>query len=205
MDPHASPVILMLAAGEGRRFGGAKQLADLAGQPMVRHVARTLLQTHVPVVAVTGSYAENVESALTHLPLSVVRCETWQMGMGESLAAGTREVVRMFPDASALMVCLADQPLLSAAWLCHLLDRHAHRPDHIFATRHDGITGPPVLFPRDCLAALSALSGPHGARALLKREASRVQWLDAPDFFDVDTQEDLQRIRALLSSRPLER
>jgi len=196
-DP-ASPVILLLAAGEGRRFGAVKQLAAIAGEPMVRRVARTLLATHLPVIAVTGAYAEQVEAALRELPLRIVRCEDWMSGMGNSLAAGAREVARTFPRASSVLICLADQPMLGKASIMSMLQRHRAAPDRILVTQHDGTQGPPVLFPHDCLASLTTLCGARGARSLLEREFSRVEVLALDDGMDVDTPEDLRQVQALL-------
>ena len=195
-----SPVILLLAAGEGSRFGGAKQLAQVAGEPMVRRTARVLLEADVPVLVVTGAYADDVEAVLDDLPLSTIRCEDWQRGMGHSLASGVHALNRMFPQATAVLVCLADQPLQSSAALRDMLQRHQAVPQRILATEHDGAQGPPVLFPRDCFGALAALSGVHGARALLKQEAARVEVFTASAWMDVDTPEDLQQVRAMLES-----
>lgn len=193
-----SPVIVLLAAGEGSRFGGAKQLADIAGEPMVRRVARILLEADVPVIAVTGAYADDVETVLDDLPLQLVRSEDWQLGMGCSLAAGAREVVRTFPHASCLLICLADQPMLDKASIRSMLSRHRETPDRLLVAGHQGIQGPPVLFPRDCFATLTKLSGSQGARLVLEQEASRVDILPLGNNVDVDTLEDLQHVQKLL-------
>lgn len=193
-----SPVIVLLAAGEGSRFGGAKQLADIAGEPMVRRVARVLLEADVPVIAVTGAYADDVEAVLDGLPLQLVRSEDWQLGMGCSLAAGAREVVRTFPHASSLLICLADQPMLDQASIRTMLSWHRETPDRLIVTEHQGIQGPPVLFPRDCFGALMKLSGSQGARSVLEQEVSRVDILPLDNNVDVDTLEDLQQVQKLL-------
>jgi len=189
---HASPVVLLLAAGEGRRFGGIKQLADIAGEAMVKRAARMLLALDLPVLVVTGAYADEVEAALDGLPLSILRCHDWSLGMGHSLAAGTRALTRMYPRASAVMVALADQPLLDGVLLQDMLHRHTLAPEKILATAQHGTLGPPALFPRDCFTALAALSGPHGARGLLQHEAQRVEPFTSAHLIDIDTPADLQ-------------
>ena len=200
--PAFSPVTLLLAAGAGSRFGGAKQLADIGGEPMVRRVARALLDTDAPLIVVTGAYADEVENVLDDLPLSVARCEDWQLGMGNSLATGANELMRMFPHASAVLVALADQPLLGTAVFRAMLERHRHAPDRVLAAAHEGIQGPPVLFPRDCFAALATLSGPKGARVVLQREAARVELFAAGNVVDVDTPDDLRTVQATLDRKP---
>jgi molybdenum cofactor cytidylyltransferase len=153
VDDPASPVILLLAAGDSRRYGGIKQLAEIQGEPMLRRAARSALEQGVPVLVVTGAHAEQVEAALDAMPLRVMRFDDWHEGMGSSLAAGVRYLFAEHPQASALLLCLADQPLLDAALLRDMLQRHASAPQHILVSEQNGIEGPPVLFPRDCFAA----------------------------------------------------
>jgi molybdenum cofactor cytidylyltransferase len=202
-DTVTSTVIVLLAAGESRRYGGIKQLARIGDEPMVRRAARSALATGAPLIVVTGAHAEQVEAALADLPLRIVRCATWQQGMGSSLAAGIRDLHDRFPAASGVLLCLADQPLLDSAALTQLLIRHKQVPLQILATEQAGTAGPPVLFPRDCLAALMDWSGQLGARALLDREADRVELFVSPDAIDVDTPDDLRRVcDALSNPRP---
>ncbi|WP_158628878.1 nucleotidyltransferase family protein [Dyella choica] len=199
---HGTPAILLLAAGEGSRFGGAKQLAEIAGEAMVRRIARVLLDTDLPVWVVTGAYAAEVEAVLDDLPLKLIRCEDWQLGMGNSLATGVRSLALAFPQASAVLVCLADQPLLDIGLLRAMLQRHQQAPDRVLATAQHGTQGPPALFPRDCFKCLAALSGSHGARVVLTREAHRMELFESAGLLDVDTATDLQHVRALLTDTP---
>jgi molybdenum cofactor cytidylyltransferase len=61
----------------------------------------------------------------------------------------------------------------------------------------DGLhVGPPALFGRGCFGELVALSGDAGARALLT-QASLVE-ASSSELLDVDTAEDLARLRGLL-------
>lgn len=199
-DP-TSPVILLLAAGEGSRFGGIKQLADIAGEPMVRRVARMALNMGLPIITVTGAHAESVEAALIDLPLIITRFEDWHLGMGNSIAAGVRELTRRFPQASSTLVYLADQPSLDPTIIDAMIRRHRQAPDRLLATEGNGVLGPPVLFPRDCFDALMALSGSRGARTLLEQHASRVETFIAHDVIDVDTPDDLRRVHERLADK----
>jgi len=197
---HRGAVVVLLAAGEGRRYGGAKQLAEIGGEPMVRRAAKIALGAGAPLQAVTGAHAEAVEAALAGLPLHVVRHAGWHEGMGSSLAAGIREVQRRWPGASGALVCLADQPLLETAMLDRLLARHRDAPEAILATDLGDAAGPPALFPRDCFDTLARGSGARGAQALLRQQAARVETFAFGALPDVDTPADLQRVRQLLGA-----
>jgi CTP:molybdopterin cytidylyltransferase MocA len=199
VDNLLSPVILLLAAGEGQRYGGIKQLADIHGEPMVRRAARAALSHGVPVIVVIGAHAEKVQAVLDDLPLQIIHHDDWHQGMGSSLAAGVRYLHANYPQVSAALLCLADQPLLEAALFRQMLHRHAQAPERLLITEQNGVSGPPVLFPSDCFEALMTWSGPRGAYALIEREAARVERVASLSGIDVDTPQDLQRVRDWLA------
>jgi len=192
------PVIVLLAAGEGRRFGGIKQLADVSGEPMCRRVARQLLTLSCPLLVVTGAHADAVVAALDGLALQTLRHEAWAEGLGSSIARGARHVLQQHGPSTSVLLCLADQPLIASAHYRRMLARHLRAPDRLLGTAHGDVTGPPTLFPADCLAELAAWSDRRGARALLEREHARLERLEVAGYLDVDTQDDLDRVRAQL-------
>lgn len=205
--PGNETVVVMLAAGEGRRFGMLKQLARIDGEPMVRRVARTLLCLHRPLLVVTGAGGDDVTAVLAGLPVTCVPNPDWRDGLGASLGAGIRAVRERFPLAVSALVCLADHPLLDAHALQAMLDRHAQKPERILAAEHAGMPGPPVLFPADCFAELAAWHGAEGAQAWLCRQGTRVERVRL-DVADVDTPADLDRVQRQLArshGRPLAR
>lgn len=196
-----SPVIVLLAAGESRRFGAIKQLAQIDGEAMVCRATRTALSTGAPVIVVTGAHATEVEQTLAELPARLCRHAGWDAGMGGSLAAGILEVSTEFPQATAVLVCVADQPLMTTEVLNSMLARHRQAGDRVLATAHAGEAGVPALFPRDCFASLMRLAGNEGARGLLRQMASRVELFPNSAGPDVDTPADLQAALASLSIR----
>ncbi|WP_426703089.1 nucleotidyltransferase family protein [Rhodanobacter sp. Col0626] len=198
MTATVSPAVVVLAAGEGRRFGGIKQLAEVAGQPMVRRIACVALDSGLPVFVVIGAHADRVEAALDQLAVHIVRHPAWQAGMGSSLAAGIRCVQQTMPTATAVLLCLADQPLIDAATLKNMCIRHASAPERILVSAYGDAVGPPTLFPCDCFDALAGWNGTRGAQSLLQREAQRVDLLPLSTGLDVDRPEDLLQVRRWL-------
>ena len=183
--------IVLLAAGEGARYGGIKQLALIDNQPMIRRTARTLCATGLDVVVVTGAHAPLVEAALADLPLHIVHNPDWAHGMGGSIACG---IAHLMPgNASGALICLGDQPLLQRELLIEIIQRHARAPARIVACDNGGQPGPPVLFPRDLFNALLHFQGTAGAQALLRTHGSRVDHLAQSAGIDVDTPIDLNR------------
>ncbi|HJU27121.1 MAG TPA: nucleotidyltransferase family protein [Rhodanobacteraceae bacterium] len=195
---HEETIVVLLAAGEGCRFGTLKQLAIIDDEPMVRRVAHTLLRLQRPVLVMTGAGGEAVAAALAGLSVTCIENADWRDGLGASLGAGIRAVSERFPGASAALVCLADHPLLDARALRAMIDRHARKPERIFAADHAGKPGPPVLFPADCFPELAAWHGAEGAQAWLRRQGPRVERVPL-DVTDVDTPADLDRVRQRLT------
>ena len=102
---------VVLAAGEGARFGGPKQLAPLRGRPLLEHVVATMVAACDRVVVVFGARAEQVRAGVDLHGAEAVVCADWREGPYASLLCGL-DVLGDVPDA--VVVALGDQPLLTA-------------------------------------------------------------------------------------------
>jgi CTP:molybdopterin cytidylyltransferase MocA len=186
------PVIgVLLAAGAGARFGGEpKALAAVGGRKMYEWPLAALRDGGVDeVVVVVGATPFAVEG------VEVVRCDDWAEGIAASLRAGVAWAARE-RGASAVVVALADEPLLDARAVAKVLEARA--PDDAAAIRatYDGLPNHPTLIESSLFDAVARLHGDQGARPLLG--AARLvpcDGLGAPD--DVDTPEDLARVDRL--------
>lgn len=184
---------LLLAAGNASRFGSAKQLAPLDGVALVRRAASAVLETGLPLTVVTGAYAVEVAAALAGLPLTVIRNDDWEQGMGSSLGCGFRHLLTS--DSQAALVCLGDQPSVQAPQLLRLIEAWRASPQKMAAAVYGDALGPPCLFPRQWYEELSRWSGPQGARKLLERHPQELLRVEMPEAaVDVDTHEDYARL-----------
>jgi molybdenum cofactor cytidylyltransferase len=180
---------VVLAAGEGRRFGGTKQLAELNGTPLVLHAVRALQGTAVDeVVVVTGHDAEAVEAVLPD-GIRVVRNRDYRRGQSTSLAAALHDVA---DDVEGAVILMADQPGVTAQEIGSLLVRFGRERPRIVRLRYTDGPGPSLLS-REIFAEAAHLHGDAGARVLI---ASHPDWvdevaIDRPAPKDVDRPEDL--------------
>ena len=189
---HSALHCVLLAAGSASRYGSAKQLLPIDGEPMVRRAALAALQTGAQLLVVTGAHAAAVEAVLGGLPLELLHNPDWEQGLGSSIGCAFRRIGRSSP---ASLVFLADQPLVGARELQRLIDRGRRMPGRIIAADHGSTLGPPCLFPRRWYPQLAALSGPQGARALLLKHAAEVEPLPLPQAaIDIDTPEDYRHL-----------
>lgn len=195
---------MVLAAGEARRFGGAKVLARVGGPPLVRLAADAAQAAGlVPIVVVTGALDAEVTAALEGAPARTVRVSNPGRGLAHSIACGLRELrridgtARARPIRAAILVH-ADRPFPSAGLLRALVGLYERTGRHVAAPSFRGTLAPPVLFDRAVWPELEALRGDVGGRAVALRDPSRLALLavDAPPPSDVDTPEDLREARA---------
>ena len=192
-----SVAAVVLAAGASTRLGAPKQLVECAGEPLVRRAARAALDAGAdPVIVVLGAHADVVRPALDSLMVDVVLNEAWPTGLASSLAAGHRAA--MDARADAVLVTLADQPLVDAAALRRMLAAFPG-PHRVVASSYGDALGVPAVFGHEHVAELSALAGDAGAGAWLRHRAGAVTRvaLDGAAL-DVDTPADVARLRASL-------
>jgi len=157
---------VILAAGASRRFGSPKQLLSYRGETLVERSVRLAREAGAgPVSVVLGYRAEAIRCALQRGRVSpgrtiTVRNPHWRDGMGRSLACGVRALDRR---ARAVLVCLADQPLLETGDLARLVQVWRASPRSVVASRYDGKPGVPAIFPRSHFAALKPCPGTGAA------------------------------------------
>ena len=184
---------LVLAAGEGRRFGGAKLAAELDGIPILEHAIRAMVS--VPaierIVVVLGSHAEEVGATVNLAEGETVICDRWREGISAALRTG----VEALAAADAIVVTLGDQPFITPEAIAAIVaEIDAERP--AARATYAGRPGHPVLIKRELFAAVRALRGDSGARDLLAGAGVReleCGHLCRPD--DVDTHADLAAAR----------
>jgi CTP:molybdopterin cytidylyltransferase MocA len=192
---------ILLAAGEGSRLGRPKALVELGG--------RTLAERGVTLLREGG--ADPVLVVIGAAPLSMATVRTvynpdWRTGMGSSLAAGLRALESASDGVAvgAAVVALADQPLVGAEAVRRLIAAYRDGASVVVAA-YDGKPRNPVLIAREHWALVRELAtGDTGARPFLRAHAQLVTLIEcgdtgSPD--DVDTPEDLARVRGVSWSR----
>ncbi|HET7324957.1 MAG TPA: nucleotidyltransferase family protein [Halococcus sp.] len=193
--PTRNPTVLgvLLAAGESTRFGTEnKLLAEVDGTPLVRHAARTLLDSRVSsVVAVLGHQQGAVRDALSDGELVFAANEEYEQGMSTSVRRGVVAATEM--DAAAAVFLPGDMPFVDAATVDLLLDAYRADIADAVAPIHRGQRGNPVLFDRRYFASLRSVSGDVGGRGvLLESDGLLIETDDAGTVSDIDTQADLE-------------
>lgn len=182
---------VVLAAGEGTRFGGPKQLAELDGKPLLWHAlaAMSAVPALDPIVVVLGAHADEIQTNVDTLDFEVVVCDEWREGQAASLRAG----LAALGDVNGALVTLGDQPRITPQVIAMTLDHY----DGSRAVRavYDGRPGHPVILTRKLIRQAMDLRGDAGARELLgEAKLRRVEAAHLCTADDVDTPADLERL-----------
>ena len=182
-----SVVVLILAAGESKRYGDVKQLADIDGQPMLRRVLLNLLAPEeYHVIVVLGANAEVIHPIIEDLDVTICANHQWEEGMSSSIKAGLEMIETEYAETTGLVIVLGDQWKLSRGEVDKLMESAKHSTDSIIATNYNGKPGVPVYFPKGEWADLKSLKGDEGAKQLLQRKPGIVL-VDLPNAaFDLD-------------------
>ena len=189
MTGRAVTTAVVLAAGEGRRFGAAKQLAMVRGRPLLSHAVGAARGARLDrVVVVLGARADAVRAAVDLGGVEIVVCEDWADGLSASLRCGLRAAAA----SDEIVILLGDQPGVGA----EAVRRVRAAPGDAARATYDGVPGHPVVLRRAMLARAGELAGDAGFRDLLGG-ATRVECGDLGDPRDVDTPADLDPAPAL--------
>ena len=185
---------LVLAAGRGRRFGATKQLVEIDGQTLVARAARLARRVCGDrSVLVAGHDWQAVADAAEDACRFLVVNEIHERGLGTSIAAGVSAVRHA---ADAILLLLADQPLVTGEHLEALCACWSDNPREIVASNYAGTRGPPVILPRDTFDDLVRLDGDRGANRLFEDRRFVVETVPfEPAAVDVDTPADLESLR----------
>jgi CTP:molybdopterin cytidylyltransferase MocA/SAM-dependent methyltransferase len=176
VDPDRAKVgAVVLAAGAGSRFGGAKLEARLDGKPVLQHVLDALAQAGVddPVIVTAVPLTAEIE---------------WR---------AARPITN--PDPDAVIVALGDQPLVRTDVLAALMAAPLDATRPIVAPRYAATSARnPVRLERDAAPLVDAATGDRGLGPILDDRPELVRWLDIDgDNPDIDTPADLARVAEL--------
>lgn len=188
---------VLLAAGAGARMGGRpKSLLELGGVPLIRRQLIALSGAGVDeVVVVLGHHAEHIEPVVQAFPVTLARNLTPQDGQVSSLRIG---LAALTGKLDAVLVALADQPLINAQDITSLIAAYKQRAEgtSVVVPTVGGEPGNPVMFSAEVREQILAGGASVGCRQWRGANPQAVHAFvtDNRRFgVDVDTEEDIAR------------
>jgi len=187
-------VAVVTAAGSAQRFGGKKLLAPVAGEPLLDHTIRSLLEGGVTEVIVIVSADARRElardvGAMNDARVRVLENADPSRGMFSSVQIGVAAAV-----GDALLVLPGDMPYVRPDTVRALIAKYRERPA-IVSPRHKGKRGHPVVLPlslRNEIAAMAPTANLHDVTHLHQDERVDLEVDDAGVNRDVDVPADLE-------------
>lgn len=191
---------LVLAAGQSRRMGENKLLADVDRQAMIVRTVKAVLASSVkPVFVVTGHQHAAIETALKGLPASLIHNPHFANGLSTSLRAG---ISALPPNTEGALVCLGDMPSVTADQIDRLVAAFDPAESRaICVPTFKGKRGNPVLWSAEFFPEMMTVAGDTGAKHLIGTYAEAICEIEMPDdavLADIDTPEALANLRAKL-------
>jgi molybdenum cofactor cytidylyltransferase len=182
---------IVLAAGSSSRLGRPKQLLDLGGKPLVRHVVDAALGSSLDdVVVVVGRASDAVRDILpSDRRLRVVHNTRYAEGQSTSLVAGVEAASEA---TEAVVVLLGDQPAISADAIDAVVHGYRERRSPIVQASYSGTPAHPTLVDRTLWPELLAVHGDEGARSVIDRHRPDRTLVEVGGTVpaDIDTEDD---------------
>lgn len=165
---NADKVILILAAGEARRMGGAKQMLVYHGKSLLQVTVEKALATGSKVAVVLGAYIDRIKPVIQELPLILIENANWKQGIGTSIKSGLDALLDANPNLKGITIMLADQPLVTTQHLKNIIGQVKIKENRIIATAYHGVAGVPAYFPASLFEDLLKLTENSGAKSLIR-------------------------------------
>lgn len=183
--------VILLAAGNSRRFGSNKLLAEIDKKPMYLHIKESLKHAAVSGTHIIVSQYEEILQKMEHFGYLAVKNEHPELGISRSISLGIQKLkengLDVHQDAVCFFVC--DQPYLQAETIRALLHGFAQSGKGIGCLAFEGEFWNPVVFHAKYLKELLALSGDVGGKRVVKKHLDDVYSylvVDGRELEDID-------------------
>ena len=175
---------IVMAAGNARRFGSNKLLAQTGGRPLIQRALEAVPRERLQGAVVVSQYPEILALA-ERFGFTAVKNTQPDLGVSWTIRLG----LEALPSCDGVLFQVADQPWLRRETVAALVDFWRQRPEQIAALGHLGVRGNPCLFPARFFPELLALEGDTGGSAVIRRHPEALALLEAAEeeLQDVDT------------------
>ena len=177
--------MIVLAAGNSRRFGSNKLLHEIDGAPMYSHIFQQLKKVREKFekcelisvrISVVTQY-EQIASAARDLDMKVLYNPSPELGISSSLKIGLGASL----DADACLFTVSDQPWLSEKTIEDLIDRFVSSGKGISCVTSENHPGNPCIFAKKYYPELLKLYGDVGGKRVLSAHPEDTVYLEVSD------------------------
>lgn len=188
--------VLHLAAGSSTRMGQPKQLLPWGNTTLIEHQIRTLIKTGNPVNVILGFSANLIIPLIENYTVNIFNNNEWERGMGSSISFGILQIIRKYPKADGVLICLLDQPLVPTSYFKKMLEMFQPGFRQILVSKSDaGWKGVPVLFDKCYFKGLSKLRIDEGAKKIIQQHEEKVIIIEGGEIMeDIDSPQSYEHL-----------
>ena len=201
---------VVLGAGLSTRMGRNKLLLTFRDKPLVVHAVDTLLASKVgEIIVVLGHESERVWDRLDNnqdrVPnvdqrphIRLVENPDYREGLSTSVRTGVQAIS---PEADAIMIYLADQPLLEPADVNRIIEGFAAAKTEnktIVVPFFKGERGNPVVLDASLRDSILGIVGDVGCKGVIKRYPEKVYAIEMENDHVVRDVDDAQAYERLV-------
>lgn len=191
-----------MGAGTSSRMKAIKQLLPWGDSTFIGNALKNAQSSKASsVLTVLGAYADEIKKVTDFSATQTVLNPNWKMGLGNSIAFGTKQLLEQDQDYDGILVMLTDQPFIDEPYLNTLIDTFSNSKNSIVATKYDKRVGVPAIFGKIHFDALQELNSDYGAKEIIKTHLKYVLSISADgNELDIDTKDEYEKVRRDLDS-----
>lgn len=177
----------------------------MEGQPLLRRTVQTLLSSRLAeLVVVLGHQADEMQVLLQDLDIRTVFNADYHEGQMSSVHCG---LATLSSPCDGVMICLSDQPLLTAQDVNALIDAFSQdEVGSIVVPTYQGQRGNPIVLAYAHREKLLSGGRNLGCKRLIERNPGLVTKIEMDNdhcVFDLDTPDDYARLQQRLTEAPV--
>tara|TARA_R110002051_G_scaffold30845_3_gene71004 strand:- start:9002 stop:9604 length:603 start_codon:yes stop_codon:yes gene_type:complete len=187
--------VIVLAAGASTRMGNnIKQLLPWKGITLLQHAIQEVESCEADTIfLVLGANFDKIKENILPTRCQIIENKNWKSGLGSSIAFGINNLKILREEYDAVLISLADQPLIDTEYYNYMLSVFKKSTIGIVTTAYKTRKGVPAIFEKQYFEALSKLNEDYGAKQILNNERVEIIYPKGKEV-DIDTWEDYQTL-----------
>lgn len=183
--------LLVIAAGEGKRFGGHKLITKINGEFLFKRVLSKFININFYKACIVSCEARIKKYAEENGWIYIQNNKQY-LGQSYSIKLG----VEILKDSDAIMICVCDQPNLSYDTVINMIKSYNDK-SKIMCIRCDNKKGNPNIFGNCFFNDLINLSGDIGGKVIINKYPESIEYFDIDnikELYDIDSKDDLKNM-----------
>jgi molybdenum cofactor cytidylyltransferase len=164
---------ILLAAGESRRFGSPKALAQIKGETLIAALTQRLIAAKIgKVIVVLGADADRIGPRIPDNPsLTIALNKNYSQGQTSSFKAGLEALTG---ETTGVMLLPIDVPFVKKETLDVLITTFLEKQPLILMPTFNGINGHPPIFSSELIANFKELKNSDPLYTIQRRHADQI-------------------------------